>query len=198
MNAVVRLALFGVFAIFVSAITASASPVVCSANLTVGNKTKLFEASVDPAVGCSGPIIGNDVFPSDLTAFGFTWLAQDKDPGGDPTQNNADENVLTLTGASTTSGTFTINPANSQCGLVDCNYFVYALKFGPVVAYFNLGQVTSPTTFNWQTNKNGLSHGTAYGRYEGSRIFDAPEPGMMLLLATSVAFGVRRRFRATA
>ena len=194
-----RYVLLSVFAFVITAGSASAAPIVCSATLSPGQgPAKLYQASVDPAVACSGPTIGNDVFPSDLTAFGFNWLAQDKDPGSDPTQNNADENVLTVVGASTTSGTFTINPANSQCGLLDCNYFVYALKFGPAVAYFNLGQVTSTTTFNWETNQNGLSHGTVYGRYEGTRIVNAPEPGMMLLLATSAAFGIRRRFKVSA
>ena len=191
-----RYVLLSVFAFVITAGSASAAPIVCSATLSTGQgPAKLYQASVDPAVACSGPTIANDVFPSDLVAFGFTWLAQDKDPGGDATENNANENVLTIVGADSTSGTFTIDPANSQCGLLDCNYFVFALKFGPAVAYFDLGQIASPMTFNWSTNRNALSHGAAYGRYEGSRVFDAPEPGMMLLLATGAVVGIRRRLR---
>ena len=197
MKQLVRLGLLSLFGLAVSATTALAAPIVCSATLSIGGgPLKFFEASVDPAVGCTVPVNANNVFPSDLAAFSATWLAQDKDGGADLPLNGANENVLTIIGANTTGGTFTIDPANSQCGLVDCNVFVFGLKFGPVVAYWNLGSITTPTTFNWATNRNALSNGAVYARFEEFDI-NVPEPGLVLLLATGAAAGFRRRFTAS-
>ena len=197
MNQLVRLGLLGLFGLAVSANTANAAPIVCSATLVIGSggPPKFFEASVDPALACTAPIKANNVFPSDLTAFSATWLAQDKDVDAGPL-HGATENVLTITGANTTAGTFTIDPTNSQCGLVDCNVFVFGLKFGPVVTYWNLGSITAPTTFNWATNRNALSNGAVYARFEEFTI-NVPEPGLVLLLATGAAVGLRRRFTAS-
>ena len=198
MNRWVHLGLLGLFGLVVSATAATAAPIVCSATLVIGGggPPKFFEASVDPAVACTTPIKANNVFPSDLTAFSATWLAQDKDGGADLPLNGASENVLTITGANTTAGTFTIDPTNSQCGLVDCNVFVFGLKFGPVVTYWNLGSITAPTTFNWATNRNALSNGAVYARFEEFTI-NVPEPGLVILLATGAAVGLRRRFTAS-
>jgi hypothetical protein len=197
MKALVRFVLVGVFGVVLFATTASASPVVCSANLTVGGDTKLFQASVDPAVACAGPVIGNNVFPIDLTTLGFTWLAQDKDTDAAPV-NGATEDLLSVIGVNGTSGIFTIDPTDSQCGLLDCNYFVFGLKFGHAIAYFDLGNISTTTTFNWSTNHNALSNGAVYARYEGFRINNVPEPATMLLMATGAAFGIRRRVTAAA
>jgi hypothetical protein len=191
-----RVGLLGFFGLVIAVSTANAAPIVCSATLAIGNgPLKFFEASVDQAVSCTTPIKANNVFPSDLLAFGATWLAQDKDGGASPL-NGANEDVLTITGANTIAGTFTIDPGNSQCGLVDCNAFVFGLKFGPVVVYWDLGNVTTLTTFNWATNRNALSNGAVYGRSEEFRI-SVPEPGVMLLVAMGAAVGVRRRFTAS-
>ena len=193
----VRLGLLSLLGLALSANTAIAAPIVCSATLAIGGgPLKFFEASVDPAVACTTPIKDNNVFPANLTAFSVMWLAQDKDGGADLPLNGATENVLTITGANTTGGTFTIDPANSQCGLVDCNVFVFGLKFGPVVAYWNLGNISAPTTFNWTTNQNALSNGAVYARFEEFTV-NVPEPGLVLLLATGAAVGIRRRFTAS-
>jgi hypothetical protein len=71
--------------------------------------------------------------------------------------------------------------------------FVFGLKFGPVVAYWNLGEITTAQTFNWTTNQNALSNGAVYARFAPT----APEPGLMLLLATGAVVGIRRRFTGT-
>ena len=90
----------------------------------------------------------------------------------------------------------TIDPTNSQCGPVDCNVFVFGLKFGPAVVFWDLGHIATTTTFNWTTNTRALSNGAVYARYEEFNI-NAPEPGVMFLLATGAAIGIRRRFAAS-
>jgi hypothetical protein len=197
MKRLFRLGLLSFFALVIAGSTANAAPIVCSATLAIGGgPLEFFEASVDPALSCTTPIKANNVFPSDLLAFGATWLAQDKDGEAVLPLNGANEDVLTITGANTIAGTFTIDPSDSQCGLEDCNVFAFGLKFGPVVVYWNLGNITAPTTFNWTTNRNALSNGAVYGRSEEFRV-SAPEPGVMLLLATGATLGLRRRFTAS-
>jgi len=195
MKQFVRLCLLSLFAVALTASPSSAGPVECSGMLASGNgPLKLYKASVDSALSCVGPMIGNNVFPADLPAFSHTWLAQDKDNDAGP-ENGANEGVLSITGANTTAGTFTIDPTKSQCGAVDCNVFAFGLKFGPAVVFWDLGAITTTTTFNWATNKNALSNGAVYARYEEFDL-QVPEPGMMLLFATGAAAGLRRRFSA--
>ena len=189
MKQLVRLVFLSVFGAVLATTTASAAQITCSGTFD----NKFFEASLDPAVSCAGPLNANNVFPNDLSAFGFTWLAQDKDPGGDTPKNGANEAVLTILGANTTGGSFTINPINSQCGLVDCNFFAFGLKFADSVIYWDLGKITTTTTFAWETTQFAFSNGAAYARFAPT----APEPGVMFLLATGAAIGIRRRFIAS-
>ena len=195
MKQIIRLCLLSLFAVTLAASPSNAGSIECSGMLASGNgPLKLYKASVDSAISCVGPTIGNNVFPADLTAFSSTWLAQDKD-NDEGSENGANESVLSISGINTMGGTFTINPTESQCGPVDCNVFAFGLKFGPAVVFWDLGAITTTTTFNWTTNRNALSNGAVYGRYEEFEI-QVPEPGMMLLFATGAAVGVRRRFSA--
>lgn len=195
MKQFVRLGLFTFFGVALAVTSASAAPIVCSASIQQGQGPNfvLFQASVDPAVSCEGPFEQNNVFPNAFTGFGYTWLAQDKDEQGNVApENGAGEDVLELTGVGSLFGTFTIDPTTSQCGPVECNFFVFGLKGGPVVTYFDLGNITSETTFNWTLSPNALSNGAVYGRFAPT----APEPGLMFLLATGAVVGLRRRFTA--
>ena len=166
---------------------ANAAPIVCEGDLDTGHghNTKHYTGSIDPALACEGPFIGNDDYPSDLDASGYTWLAQDKDDDGGPA-NGASEDVFTLTGNGGYSGTFTIDPTLSNCLGEACSYFVVVLKWDGAYAYWDLGQLFGATAFNWTATPFALSHATLYARGGDEGIQFIPEPASLLLFGTGL------------
>ena len=199
MGQLLRLAIFTLAVLGFGTSLATASPVVCEGDLDTGHghHTKHYEGSIDPAVQCAGPFVGNDDYGSGyIDAFGFTWLAQDKD-GGDGPQNGAAEGVLTLTGGGGNGGTFTIDPGDSNCEGELCNLFLVVLKWDGAYGYWEIGEVTNTTQFDWIATPYALSHASLYARYEGgTEIESVPEPGTLALFAAGLGGVLLRRRRA--
>src|SRR5215207_9303599 len=87
------------FLLAASVSPAAATAITCSATLDSGQGSQFFSATLDPAISCVGPTVGNNVYPSSLTEFGETWIAQDKDEtGGESPTPGVTEGALTVTG----------------------------------------------------------------------------------------------------
>lgn len=140
--------------------------------------------TVEPATACEAGVGNNDPFPGDLTAFGLTWSAIDKNDD----DNNVDE--LTSTGNGQLFGTWSIDPSIYPNPY---NQFVLVVKSGPGWTAFLLSGLSG----TWSADSPpALSHLSLYGRLGDDNCCDQelPEPGSLMLLGLGLlGIGLARR-----
>ena len=167
--------------------TAQAVQLTCSgggSNFTLGD-----------AVDCQDGDDNNDPYPGDLTAFGVTWTAIDKDEAADLTGGNDPD-----TGELESLFHWTAGPDEDPNDVRSGDWFlddaiwntydrlVIVLKAGNGFATFELefGDLTG----DWITEQ-GLSHASLYGIIGDGTV---AEPGTLGLLGLGLlGFGLARR-----
>ena len=141
--------------------------------------------TVDPSTACEVGVGNNDPFPSDLSAFGFTWEGIEKN------DNDNNTGVLSSTGNGQLSGTWSIDPTGIYPS--PYNQFVLVIKSGAGFVAFLLNGLSG----TWQADSPpSLSHISLYGRLGDDNCCDqvVPEPGSLALLGLGLlGLGLTRR-----